>query len=251
VAPPPAAPARLTLLYRPGMNSRSWWVACVLGLVVIGAGCGSKKAADDCQRFVDKSAPMLRKLGKDAGKEIDDKMLGDIVAKCRAQDAGKDKAMMECVLAAANEDAIEACWSEGFKDYADSARKPDPGGPGRASTSEAQLNLSRLTKNAKVAHVQNATFPVGSAPLTPECCGQPGAMCKADPAVWSGLWQDLEFSIEEDHRFRYSYDGTAESFTARAIGDLDCDGATVEITATGSVKDGAPIVTISDPVGND
>jgi hypothetical protein len=76
-------------------------------------------------------------------------------------------------------------------------------------------------------------------------------MCKPDPAVWIGPWQELDFSIDEPHRFRYSYDGTAESFTARAIGDLDCDGAGVEITATGSVKDGAPIVQISDPTGND
>lgn len=68
-------------------------------------------------------------------------------------------------------------------------------------------------------------LPAGPTPL-PGCCEQGGA-CEPDPARWASPgWQALAFSIDDDHRYTYSYipDAGGRSAVLRAIGDVDCDG---------------------------
>lgn len=69
--------------------------------------------------------------------------------------------------------------------------------------------------------------PAGPTPL-PDCCEQ-GGVCAADPSRWKTPgWQALTFSIDDDHRYTYSYlpDPSGKSAVIRAVGDLDCDDVT-------------------------
>jgi type IV pilus assembly protein PilA len=79
-------------------------------------------------------------------------------------------------------------------------------------------------------------FPTAPELLTPvaggTCCA--GGLDKCDPNVYGAAtwdtptWQSLNFSIDDPHFYTYAYDiaGTPETgpFSARAQGDLDCDG---------------------------
>lgn len=69
--------------------------------------------------------------------------------------------------------------------------------------------------------------PAGPTPL-PDCC-ESGGVCAADPTRWLAPgWQALAFSIDDDHRYTYSYlpDPSGRSAIIRAVGDLDCDDVT-------------------------
>jgi hypothetical protein len=74
--------------------------------------------------------------------------------------------------------------------------------------------------------------------------------CAANPGAWTGAWQQLEFEIDEDSLFYYGYTGAAQSFTATATGDLDCDGLEVTYTMIGAAVNGNPTATLSEPPPN-
>src|SRR4051812_46756610 len=103
----------------------------------------------------------------------------------------------------------------------------------RSKKTEAVLQLNKVGKNAKRLYVETAQYAIGLGPEAPEgkpggggCCGGGGTSpnhCKADPAMFSDAWKDLDFEIDEETLFYYRYDGLAASFTAKAMGDLDCD----------------------------
>jgi prepilin-type N-terminal cleavage/methylation domain-containing protein len=132
----------------------------------------------------------------------------------------------------------------------------------RSKKSEATLQLDKIGKNAKRTYGENGSFPVGSAGPTPArpgtggCCGGMGTSgkntnhCAANPAAWTGVWSQLEFEIDEDSLFYYGYSGVAQSFTATAIGDLDCDGLEVTYTLNGASVNGNPTAAISEPPPN-
>jgi prepilin-type N-terminal cleavage/methylation domain-containing protein len=127
----------------------------------------------------------------------------------------------------------------------------------RSKKSEATLQLNKIGKNAKRNYGEAASYPQGSAGPTPApvipnrgCCGSAGSRpnhCAANPAAWTGVWRSLDFEIDEDTLFYYGYDGVAQSFTATAIGDLDCDGTEVTYTLTGTAVNGNPTATLSEP----
>lgn len=71
-------------------------------------------------------------------------------------------------------------------------------------------------------------------------------MFKPKKGTWSHpTWRALNFKIDSPHRYQYEYVSDGKSFTARAIGDLDCDGvlSTFErvglIDRDGNINDGA------------
>jgi hypothetical protein len=66
------------------------------------------------------------------------------------------------------------------------------------------------------------------------------------------VWRELDFQISEPTLFQYSYRGSADgqSFVAKAIGDLDCDGVFITYELTGSVTNGTPSVTLTEPPPN-
>jgi len=126
----------------------------------------------------------------------------------------------------------------------------------RSKKSEAALQLNKLAKNAKRAYAETSTFPTGNAPLTPAepCCGQPTNHCRAVPGQYAAdpVWKSLDFQIDEPTLFQYSYSASADgqSFVAKAVGDLDCDGIFITYELTGRVSNGNPSITLIEPPPN-
>jgi type IV pilus assembly protein PilA len=112
----------------------------------------------------------------------------------------------------------------------------------KSKTTEATQGVKKIYDGARSYYLEENTargtgvpiakqFPV-SAAVTPTetCCGSPGGKCVPDPADWddvAGSWNALKFSMEDPFYFQYQYaaSGTDDTsqFTARALGDLDCD----------------------------
>ena len=123
----------------------------------------------------------------------------------------------------------------------------------KSKVTEAALQLNKLGKNAKVYYITNAEFPKGTAALTPaaSCCGGPRNHCVTTPADWaSPVWQALDFQIDEPSLFQYSYTGDGATFTATAVGDLDCDGTMITYTLTGTADQGNPRMQLTEPPPN-
>lgn len=122
----------------------------------------------------------------------------------------------------------------------------------RSKTSEATMNLRRLYDGAVVYFMQERygadgkvlprRFPQ-STPKTPQrsaCVDGESVEHVPDSEEWSAPgWQELGFSIHESHFFQYEFissgEGPTASFTARAVGDLDCNGAYSLFERTGTV----------------
>ena len=74
-------------------------------------------------------------------------------------------------------------------------------------------------------------FPAPTQAPTPaigSCCST-GSKCAPDASQWDNdVWTALQFSVDDPHFYSYSFavDNTvgSEAYTARANGDLDCDG---------------------------
>jgi type IV pilus assembly protein PilA len=117
-----------------------------------------------------------------------------------------------------------------------------------AKNSEAKVQLAKMRDTAKTRYATNATFPVFAAVATPgvDCCTQNiggKKKCKGNkPGDWdvAATWQQLDFQIDEDFYFQYDYTGAAATFTANAVGDMDCDGTKITYTQTGAVVGGNP-----------
>jgi hypothetical protein len=186
-----------------------------------------------------------------AGKKPDrDKMIAE--CKDKIKDHPERAAEMDCILDISGEvtmDKLMACskpksaeGKDGFKDYQD-----------KSKATEAKLQLNKIGKLAKMVMAEKGAFPIGSAPLTPatDCCKGEGGKCAVDANAWkAGPWTALEFQIDEPHRYRYSYEGAADgkSFTATAVGDLDCSGKSKTFTVKGSVDaSGNPKTELQEP----
>lgn len=132
-----------------------------------------------------------------------------------------------------------------FMDYAKRSRK-----------TEAALQLNKLARSAKRVYAETSSFPTGSAPLTPPepCCGQRNNHCPAVPTLYASdpTWRALDFQIDEDTLFQYSYSASpdGQSFVAKAVGDLDCDGTFITYELTGTVRNGSPSTTLIEPPPN-
>jgi type IV pilus assembly protein PilA len=121
----------------------------------------------------------------------------------------------------------------------------------RSKSSEAGLNLNKISKNTKRVFGEIGSFPATSGALLPaigggpgnNCCGgkggvtgTPGASvnnkCTANPAGFKADagWAAMEFSVDEASYYQYTYVGNATAPTAYAIGDLDCDGVSATYT---------------------
>ena len=120
----------------------------------------------------------------------------------------------------------------------------------KAKSTEATQSLRRLYEGSRAYYMdigaQRGTvgalslqFPVTEA-ITPaiSCCASTGRKCAPDPVLWnSDTWTALHFDMPDPHYYRYEYVAsgidTVAQFTARAIGDLDCDTllSTFEMTA--------------------
>ena len=66
------------------------------------------------------------------------------------------------------------------------------------------------------------------------------------------VWRALDFQIDEPTLFQYSYRGSADgqSFEAKAVGDLDCDGVFITYELAGTISGGNPTFTLTEPALN-
>lgn len=120
----------------------------------------------------------------------------------------------------------------------------------RSKKTEAELQLNKIGKNAKRVYAETSTFPVGKAPLTPatSCCAGADHHCVTTAADWKQpAWQALDFEIDEPSLYRYSYTSDGKTFTAKAVGDLDCDGVEATYELLGVSLNGNPTVSLTRP----
>jgi type IV pilus assembly protein PilA len=123
----------------------------------------------------------------------------------------------------------------------------------RSKKTEAALQLNKISRNAKRAYVESSAFPTGDAPLTPSepCCGGPSNHCAMAPGAWQQpVWKALDFQIDVPSLFRYSYRSDGKTFTATAVGDLDCDGTEITYELRGTVENGTPVTSLVEPALN-
>jgi hypothetical protein len=215
-----------------------------LALVITLAACGK---GDKCAKVFDKLAPAFDKENKGSDKKMDrDKEVGH----CQQQlkEHPEREAVLDCILAISGTPAMTdlmAC------DKAHGA--PSSGGDKKdGKVTEASLMLNKIGKNAKRVFGETSKYPIGKAALTPatDCCKADGGKCAVDPKQWTvEPWSTLEFTIEEPHLFRYTYDGSdGKSFTATAVGDPDCSGKPQTYTLTGTISDaGNPTLNLVKP----
>jgi type IV pilus assembly protein PilA len=109
----------------------------------------------------------------------------------------------------------------------------------RAKTAEAVMNLRILFDSAITYWNLHGRFPA-TAPLTPvgrtACFEGKSVKMTANPADWAHpTWVELNFAIPDAHSYQYEFISEGGQFTARAFGDLDCDGVLSTFERVGSV----------------
>jgi type II secretory pathway pseudopilin PulG len=118
----------------------------------------------------------------------------------------------------------------------------------KSKTTEATAGMKHVYDGARAYYLEHGKMPkpIATTPPLGACCGQPEGECAAGSIDWKA-WKDLGFSVDGASRYSYELDANATGFTARAIGDLDCDGvySTFELAAAvspdGVVKGAAGI----------
>jgi type IV pilus assembly protein PilE len=127
-----------------------------------------------------------------------------------------------------------------------------------AQTSEARIQVEKMALGARAyfadppsrrnsAEIVARQFPRTVA-VTPAvtCCASAGRRCAPIAALWTDpTWIALGFSMDDPHNFRYQFVSsgvaTTSVFTARALGDLDCDGTQSTFEMYGAIgKGGEP-----------
>jgi len=100
---------------------------------------------------------------------------------------------------------------------------------------EAEQLLGYLADRVEAAAAATGRVPPAAAGPTPAqtCCDR-GGICEPDPTDWATpAWKALAFSIDNPHRYQYTYapDPSGRAAVLRATGDVDCDGeaATYEL----------------------
>ena len=143
----------------------------------------------------------------------------------------------------------------------------------RSKGAEAQVNLQVIARGAvsfyEEAHVdQSGTaipkqFPATDRTVTAPAgwhemvCpgGQPTAYMPAPDTFEDPVFEQLGFKPSEPLRFQYTFTATGTDsgalFTARAIGDLNCDGVLSTFERTGHVASGGSVVMDTTPAVNE
>jgi hypothetical protein len=119
----------------------------------------------------------------------------------------------------------------------------------RAIAVEASDNLNRIARamvsyavtervgRGLTASVLAPQFP-GSAPRTPADVPR-GHRAVDPPGTWNHpTWQALQFALTDPHYYSYEVVSDGQSFTARALGDLDSDGVFSTFERTGTLGPG-------------
>lgn len=121
----------------------------------------------------------------------------------------------------------------------------------KSRTAEASGHLNKMWSGSvayyEADHADTAgvlkpkQFPGTAAPQEATCCGGAGDKCPGSSTVYdNAVWVALNFNIPDPHHFRPVFDstatGTSSVFTAKANGDLDCDGTLSTFQRQGKVN---------------
>ena len=123
----------------------------------------------------------------------------------------------------------------------------------KGKNSEAQVQLNRLSKSAKLFFVENSYFPdlVGAAiPGSVSCVKISSTGWDDGNATVDSAWEQMEFVIPDSEHilFQYEYVPVAApvvNFTAYARGDLNCDGTFLTWEAQGTIANGMAGITMA------
>ena len=140
----------------------------------------------------------------------------------------------------------------------------------RSRTAEAVAHLSRMWAGSvtyyEVDHYDESGRPLprafpardreAPAESARECGCLEGGRCPGGAAVWKDpAWTALQFSLPAPHlyipRYSSSNTGGAATFTARATGDLDCDGHVAVFQREGRIDANGDVVGSKAPVISD
>ena len=129
---------------------------------------------------------------------------------------------------------------------AEAAASPAQGGfteyQRKSKATEAKVSLNAIARGVKVYYVENGKLPPAAALVPPAgaCCKTEAKACAPEPSAWTGPgWNEIMFSLSDPHRYSYELVTSAAGFTARAVGDLDCDGVFATYELAGTIQDGA------------
>lgn len=198
----------------------------------------SEDAFVRCARFYLKSRSIMDELRRRTGleplsreKEID--LLGG------AEDIADDPEV-RCVASSKTEAEARAC-------EADTLPTMRRAMTAMSERPEAVTELQKIGELAKAFARRTGAFPRGSAPAPrSSCCSTHDMLCPLEG--WDAQpWKDLGYKPAGPTLFQYGYDGNGTSFTAVAIGDMDCDHIQVRYTLTGLLDNGVPTVTLTPP----
>lgn len=122
----------------------------------------------------------------------------------------------------------------------------------RSKTSEATMNLRKLFDSSAAyfsgehalrdGTILDRRFPASN-PLTPDiefCSDNTAEKFVPRKSYWEPpTWQDLNYALSDPHYYKYQYvsigTDTGSAFTARAIGDLNCNGIFSTFERVGTV----------------
>ncbi|MFZ4580762.1 MAG: hypothetical protein ACOYOB_20455 [Myxococcota bacterium] len=136
----------------------------------------------------------------------------------------------------------------------------------RPVEAEAKMSLRKIADSSIAYFAEEKISPSAGAlpqafpestgrtpPKRPDCVAGKPTLVQPKPETFSmPTWMALNFSVDDPFVYQYEYisSGTGKSakFTARAIGDTDCDGVEAVYEVQGSVgKDGTVKTTTKEP----
>lgn len=167
---------------------------------------------------------------------VSEAQIADGIAGC--EDQHWNAAFRTCLTESRSREAAKACIA---------AITPAEG----TRKSEAEIELELIQQAADAAYAEHGSFPIGTVGLTPAagCCVGPHQRCERNPADWAvPAWRTLGFEMTDRHfYFQYSYGSDGKTYTAEAVGDLDCDEVTSTFTMRGAIEHGRPTHELTKP----
>jgi prepilin-type N-terminal cleavage/methylation domain-containing protein len=105
----------------------------------------------------------------------------------------------------------------------------------KAKSTEAMMQIEKIYNGARVYWLEPHGAAGSIQPLPPQfpdahpatpalsCCLS-GGRCLPAAAQWQDpTWVGLAFAMDDPHYYQYEFLSSATEFTARALGNLDCD----------------------------
>jgi type IV pilus assembly protein PilA len=118
----------------------------------------------------------------------------------------------------------------------------------RAKSAEATTQLEKMYNGARIYWLEPHGTPGAITALAPQfpatrpatpaisCCASGSSRCIPSAAEWQDpTWVGLAFSLDDPHYYQYEFISSASEFTARAIGNLDCDSVFSSFSMIGRV----------------